>query len=98
MTGVRNCSLVTISKRVKTKSLFVSLFSPNITSRDIEESLKEQLKLSSIVCTKLKTKYNTYAFFFHISVREGDFTLINNTGVWPQGALIAPFYGKRSAD
>jgi hypothetical protein len=35
---------------------------------------------------------------FHISVHEDDFSLINNTGVWPQRALIAPFYGKLSVD
>jgi hypothetical protein len=26
------------------------------------------------------------------------FPLINNTGVWPTGCLIAPFYGKRAPD
>jgi hypothetical protein len=35
---VRNSSLVTISKRVKAKLLFVLCFSPNITSYYIEES------------------------------------------------------------
>jgi hypothetical protein len=34
----------------------------------------------------------------HISVHENDFPLINNMGVRPQGALIALFYGKLSAD
>jgi hypothetical protein len=97
MIGVRNSSLVTISKSVKTKSLFVSRFSPHVTSSDIEESLNEQLKLSSLVCTRLKTKHNTYASF-HILVQEDDFSLINNAGVWPQGALIAPFYERLNPD
>jgi hypothetical protein len=79
--GVRNYTLITISKRVKTKSDFVSRFSP-VTCRDIEEPLNEQLKLPSLVCTRLKAKYNTHASF-HISVHEDDFPLINNTGVWP---------------
>jgi hypothetical protein len=85
------------SKRVKTELLFVSCFSPNISSRVIEESVNERLRLSSLVCIKLKTKYNTYAYF-HTSVHEDVFPLINNTGVCPQGALIAPFYGKISAN
>jgi hypothetical protein len=97
MIGVRNSSPVTVSDRVKTKSLFVSRFSLNVTSRDTEESLNVQLKLSSLVRTRLKTKYNTYASF-HISVHEDDFPLIKNTGVWPQRALIAPFYERPNPD
>jgi hypothetical protein len=32
------------------------------------------------------------------SVIEDKFPLINNTGVWPTGCLIAPFYGKLILD
>jgi hypothetical protein len=90
-------SLPVVSKRVKTKALFVWRFSPEVSARDVEHSLKEQPKLSSIVCTKLKTKFNAYASF-HVSVAEDDFPLIHNTGVWPDGCLIAPFYGRLSPD
>jgi hypothetical protein len=45
--GVRNTStLPVVSKQVRTKALFLSRFSPEVSSRDIENSLKEQLKLS----------------------------------------------------
>jgi hypothetical protein len=81
-----------IVRRVKTKALFVSSFSPDVTSTDIENSLKEQLLLKSLVCTRLTTKFNIYASF-HVSVTEEDFPLINNVGVWPDGCLVAPFYG-----
>ena len=94
MIGVRNSSsLPIIARRVKTKSLFVSRFSPDVKCIDIENSLKEQLLLKSLVCTRLKTKFNTYASF-HVSVAEEDFPLINNVGVWPDGCLIAPYYGR----
>jgi hypothetical protein len=46
-----------------------------------------------LVCTRLKTKFNSCSSFY-ISVNEEDFPLINNTGVWLSGCLIAPFYGK----
>jgi hypothetical protein len=59
--------------------------------------LKEQLSLKKLVCTRLKTTFNTYASF-HVSVFEEDFPLTNNTGVWPTGFLIAPFYGKLTPD
>ena len=98
MIGVCNTSiLLVVSKRVKTKALFVSQFSPEVSSRDIEKSLKEQLKLSLLACTRLKTKFNTYVSF-HISVTEDDFPLIYNTGVWPDSCLIAQFYGQLNPD
>jgi hypothetical protein len=59
LTGIKHSLLVTISKRVKTKSLFVPHFSLNITCHDIEESLHEECKLSSLICKTFKTKYNT---------------------------------------
>jgi hypothetical protein len=38
-----------------------------------------------LVCTRLKTKFN-------------EFSLINNTSVWPSGCLIVPYYGKFTPD
>jgi hypothetical protein len=29
---------------------------------------------------------------------EKEFSLINNTGVWPSGCLLAPYYGKLTPD
>jgi hypothetical protein len=55
------------------------------------------LQLTSLTCTRLRTKYNSYASF-HVSVPEDDFQLINNTEVWPNGCLIAPFYGRLNPD
>jgi hypothetical protein len=51
------------------------------------------LSLKKLVCTRLKIKFNTYALF-HVLAIGGEFPLINNTGVWPVGCLIAPFHGK----
>jgi hypothetical protein len=98
MIGVgSSSSLCVVAKRVRTKALFVSRFATDVTSTDIEKSLNEQLKLTSLTCTRLKTKFNSYASF-HILVGEDDFHLINNTGVWPSGYLIAPFFGRLNLD
>jgi hypothetical protein len=51
-----------------------------------------------LVCTKLKTKFNSYSSSFHISVMEDEYSLINITGAWPSGCLIAPYYGKLTPD
>jgi hypothetical protein len=90
-------SLETVPKKVRTRALFVSRFSPQVSSADVEKSLKDQLQLTSLKCSKLKTKYDSYSSF-HISVSVDDFELINNANVWPAGCLIAPFYGRLNPD
>jgi protein tyrosine phosphatase (PTP) superfamily phosphohydrolase (DUF442 family) len=98
MIGVRSSSsLPVVAKKIRPKALFLSRFSPQVTVSDIEKSLREQMKLASLVCNRLTTKSDSYVSF-HVSVSEDNFPLINNTGVWPSGCLIAPFYGRLSAD
>jgi hypothetical protein len=53
---------------------------PLMFQKDITKWLLEQLKLTSLSCTKLKTKYVT-SYTFHILINEEDFPLINNTRV-----------------
>jgi hypothetical protein len=60
-------------------SLFVFHFSPCVTAQNIKCSLEKQLKLSSLTCTRLETKFNSYSSF-HILVSEKEFPLINNMG------------------
>jgi hypothetical protein len=45
----------------------------------------------------LKTKFNSYSTL-HVSVKEDDFPLVNDSGAWPNGCLIAPFYGRLSPE
>ena len=97
MIGVRISSSLSVVQKRRNKSLFVSRFSPDVTASDVENSLRDQLQLASLTCTRLKTKHDSYASF-HISVTEVDFPLINNTGVWSSGCLIAPYYGRLSAE
>jgi hypothetical protein len=90
-------SLPVIRTHERTTALFDSRFSPEVTADDISKMLKGQLSLKKLVCTNLRTKFNSYSSF-HISVTEDEFSLINNTAVWPSGCLIAPYYGKLTPD
>jgi predicted HicB family RNase H-like nuclease len=72
--------LPTVPRQARSKGLFISRLSPEVSANDIEKSLKEQLSLKKLVCTTLKAKFNTYASF-HVSVFEDEFPLINNTGI-----------------
>jgi hypothetical protein len=98
MVGVRSSSsLSVVQKMVCRKSLSVSQLSTDVTASDVEKSLKDQLQLASLAWTIIKTKQNSYASF-HVSVAEDDFLVNNNTGVWPNGCLIAPYYRRLSPD
>ena len=71
-TGVRKSSLNIIAKQIKTKALFfVFRLSHDVTSTNIETSLKEQPMLKSLVCPRLNTKFSTHASL-HVSVTEED--------------------------
>nr|CAD7587621.1 unnamed protein product [Timema genevievae] len=85
--------LQTVNKVFKKKSLFVTRFSPEVSSLAIQSYLTKELNLDYLVCSKLKTKFNSYSSF-HISVKEDDFPMINISDIWPSGCLIAPYYGK----
>jgi hypothetical protein len=71
-------------------SLFVACFSSDVTSNESISSL-EQIKLSVLVCNRLKKKFSTWVSF-RISVSKEDFSLMN-TGAWRNGCLIESFYG-----
>jgi hypothetical protein len=98
MVGVRNSScLPATTKKPKLKSLFISRLGPDVSASDVENYLQAHLNLSSLTCTKLKTKFNSYSSFC-VSVTEDDFPLVNDSGAWPNGCLIAPFYGRLSPE
>jgi hypothetical protein len=64
MVGVRNSSCLPVTtKKPKLKSLFISRLGPDVSALDDENYLQGHLKLSSLTCTKLKTKFN----YFHLS-------------------------------
>jgi hypothetical protein len=94
---MEHCFLTSYFKEGKVQNFLMSRFSPEVTADDAEKSLKEQLNLKKLVCTRLKSKFNIYASL-NVSVIEDEFPLIHNTGVWPTGYLIAPFYGKPTPD
>jgi hypothetical protein len=47
-----------------------------------ENSLREQFQLTSLTCTRLKTKFNSYVSC-HVSVNEEDFPSVSDTGCGP---------------
>jgi hypothetical protein len=91
LVGLRNSASLPInSKRERLKARFFTRFSPEVTADYVKKALKKQLSLQKLVCTRHKSKFNTYASF-RVSGIEDEFPLITNTDVWLTGCLIAPF-------
>lgn len=74
--------------------LFVTRIDPNTSPKKLAESLMSSIpELPSVVCSKLKTKHESYASF-HVVVPEAEKELVCGDGVWPEGALVKQFFGK----
>ncbi|KAI5732108.1 hypothetical protein M8J77_021657 [Diaphorina citri] len=73
---------------VRYSQIFVTRINPNISAKELGEDLRSGApELSSVKCTKLKTKYDSYASF-HSIVPEAEKVLISSEEVWPEGALV----------
>jgi hypothetical protein len=87
MIGVRcSSSLFTIVKRVKIKYLFISHFYPEVSATYIEISLLDQLKLSSLTCTRLKTKFRMYMLLFTYQLMS---KISPQLTIWEYGPMAA---------
>lgn len=78
--------------RPKMKALFVSRFNPTVSELDVKDLL-QGFDLAKISCNKLRTKFSSYSSF-HVEVPHSDYEKISDPSVWPQGILVAPFFGK----
>jgi hypothetical protein len=58
----------------KVQGPFGSRFSPGVTITYSKKSLKEQLSLNALVCTRIKTKFHSHACF-NLLVTEDDVQL-----------------------
>lgn len=83
--------------RPKRKAMFLSRLCPEVGVKDITDLLDNDLALTSVRCTKMKTKYGNYSSF-HVEVDESDFDQILSADLWPEGCLIVPFKGSLRRD
>lgn len=92
-TSKANNDLVS-SHFIRKRALFATRFRSTVTVEDIGAWLKNpNININNFTCTKLKTKFSSYNSF-HIEVEDSSFPAINDPNVWPEGILIAPFFGK----
>ena len=84
-------------KRIRRKTIFVTRVAPGTTTDVIDNHIKSNIDISTALCTKLKTKYETYSSF-HISFDEHHLKEITNPDNWPEGILISTFMGKLKDD
>ncbi|KAI5711797.1 hypothetical protein M8J76_016705 [Diaphorina citri] len=83
-----------VGDKVKTNALFVTRFSPSVTSTMIKDIIQRNVKLSRLSVSKIQTRYQDSYSSFHVEVLASEFHLIDDENIWPDGCLIKQFYGK----
>lgn len=84
----RTGSLEAVRRR---RAVFVTRLSPSTTAAEVGRHL-EDLSLDLLVCSRLKTSFNSYSSF-HVQVFAEDFERVFSVDAWPQGALISESFG-----
>lgn len=92
----KTASLKTASRSPKKAAVFVSRLDQSTQSREVEDFLLD-LNLTHLVCTKMKTKYNTYSSF-HVEVLESELNILLDESVWPDGSIVTKFFGRLRRD
>lgn len=91
--GANTSSAITsVPRRPARKALFVSRLHPDTSVPDVLGLVNSVVTDESAVCTRLKSKYPSYASF-HISTSADSFAALNDAAVWPNGCLFRPFGG-----
>ncbi|KAI5721249.1 hypothetical protein M8J77_018115 [Diaphorina citri] len=79
---------------VQSFQLFVTRIAPETSSQKLGETLLSSVPdLTSVRCSKLKTKHESYTSF-HVVVPDHQSSLVSCEEAWPEGALIKRFSGK----
>lgn len=91
--GSRKADISTVPT-IRYCQLFATRLHPDTSSKKLGEYLLENLEnLSSVKCSKMKTKHSSYASF-HVVVPEANKSLVCCGDAWPEGALVKLFTGK----
>jgi hypothetical protein len=84
--------------RPRTSALFVTRFTPTVTSQNIMEFLKSSVQLSHLKISKIKTRHQDLYASFHVEVLSDEFGKIDDVSVWPDGCLIKTYLGRLLPD
>ncbi|KAG0424985.1 hypothetical protein HPB47_027828 [Ixodes persulcatus] len=76
-----------------TKALFVSRLDPRTSVADIESFVAPFLGSKSVILTKLKPKFDSYASF-HLSGDQLVLDIFYKPELWPKGSIFHPFFGR----
>lgn len=81
--------------RVQTSAMFVSRFSPTVSSKCIADMVQSSAnQLTQLKVTKLKCRHADKYSSFHVEVLLSEFEQIDDVSIWPDGCLMKPFNGR----
>lgn len=91
--GSKKTSISSVSN-VRYSQFFVTRLDPELSAADLtRDLLKDVGGLSSVKCSKLRTRHSSYASF-HVVVPEGEKQWLECAAAWPEGAFIKTFFGR----
>ena len=82
-------SLRTVAPPERRRNIFISRLHPDTTEADIITAVESKTGIN-IVCSKLKTRFDSYASFC-VGASADSFESLMNPEVWDEGVLFKPF-------
>ena len=74
-------------------SLFISRLDPDCDHLELEQYIKSKFDIE-LVCTRLETKYDTYASFKAEGYCKNP-TMFYNPDMWPESILVRRYFKSR---
>lgn len=92
--GSRKSDNVQVVANTKYTSYFVTRVHPDVTAEVLAKDLLSNVEeLSSVRCTKMKTKHISYASF-QVVIPADQGHLVESDGAWPEGSFVKLFSGR----
>lgn len=92
--GSRKSDNVHVVANTKYTSYFVSRVHPDVTAEVLAKDLLANVEeMSSVRCTKMKTRHTSYASF-QVVIPADQGHLVESDGAWPEGSFVKLFSGR----
>lgn len=92
--GSRKSDNIQSVVHTKYTAYFVSRVHPDVSAEALSGDLLSNVKeLTSIRCTKMKTRHASYASF-HVVIPADQCNLVETDGAWPEGSFVRIFSGR----
>ena len=95
---LKGSNLQPVAKLSRPAEVFLSRLRPETSCEEVHHFAQSQFSTAtSITCTQLKSKFDSYSSF-HLTIQGISFSDSINPNNWPEGVLVKRFYYKSGTD